>query len=433
MPDKWMSPSISAHDRLFYDFDPALYTSLDGTLQITGVVFILMPRCLSSGMAGVWARGDNIDLPLFAYHPIDYSGEQGEVSTYDITKDPVITSAYCLIQGVLGHTASFQDETLFGVFENNFGKKSLKSLFEVQKYTRDIELAKKKMATIDEQSPINLNGFIDIKEDDEKKAPFAAAISPHMVNVIPFSRSDSIRNNVEGCRIIGAGLKVFSDEAPINTGGTVYGGWIPADNILKYIANDGDINTYKSTVGIQNDLMTNHMYKGVTGSTARYSTLQSPQQAAFNAYDVSASFENAEAAGANSDWAYGRPGASGNSNDLIKPSDYVPTIIWRYNSSDQNDVYSLRVRATIHLQCQPLGTCPFALTSIHPTFGLTELQALLNNLDHFPTACEGESFKGFLKTLGRMVKGVPDVFERVDSIMNKAKPYIGLLKQAIEL
>lgn len=57
------------------------------------------------------------------------------------------------------------------------------------------------------------------------------------INSIPFSRHDIIESTTNGARIVGAGIKAFPNSAPLTTGGTVYGGWMPLTDLQHHVPN----------------------------------------------------------------------------------------------------------------------------------------------------------------------------------------------------
>jgi hypothetical protein len=457
IPDQWAPPTIPAMDRLTVDFDPALLGALFDSpfddINVSGMFFAIVPRSLAVGWL---AQQDLQTVALDAPFYQDLCGIYPLTDTFAATDDEPLAHMYCLFFAMLGDSA--------GTFN-----------------------AGPTFVAIDAQAGKYRAGF----------------------NCIPFSRYSALRESASGGRIVGAGLKITSDEAPIETGGTVYGGWMPLEDMFQAAVlaaatypdtvdtSDGDAKTevdpgfmvnsvgiesiippsrlmrsrrgatvllnqsqrmslgkriapasltskvaieaynhnsahnqrYRrrkrlrdvATVGssnIQDSLRYRHTYRGIDGVTVRYSPLQSSKQETFQPAYEDALFDE-----------YSLPGSQRNTNvgvgvgvhDLIGASDYVPCAVWRFNSSD--DVYSLRVEARVHIQCEPDGSCPFMTTTVVPDPNYSHLQILLENKDAFPVVSKAQSFASFitgvtkaLKTVKMGIKGVGKVADTVSHI-----------------
>jgi hypothetical protein len=153
---------------------------------------------------------------------------------------------------------------------------------------------------------------------------------------------------------------------------------------------------------VQDSLRYRHTYRGVDGVTVRYSPLQSSRQETFQPAYEDALFDSF-----NPDVANGRNSNVGigvGVHDLIGASDYVPCVVWRFNSPD--DAYSLRLEARVHIQAEPDGSCPFMTTTVVPDPNYPHLQLLLENKEAFPIVAKGQSFASFLAGVKKAIATV---------------------------
>jgi hypothetical protein len=172
IPDQWSPPSMAAMDRLSIDVDLEILHTDD--LLIDGIVFYFVPRSLAVGwLARIGPLATSPSQTVLIPLTADFTGAP------PIEDDPV-AHLYCLFMGILGTASAFNSPTIMA---------------------------------LDPQQ----GGYV------------------HGYNVIPFSRFSALDASASGARICGAGIKVFSNEAPIETGGSVYGGWASIDDIFKSV------------------------------------------------------------------------------------------------------------------------------------------------------------------------------------------------------
>jgi hypothetical protein len=279
------------------------------------------------------------------------------------------------------------------------------------------------------------------------------------INLLPYSRYEPLLSNVSGARVVGAGLKVFANEAPIETGGTAYGGWLPvtdlarmtlsaqvtepAERILQAINEEMKVVTIGSKIrpgrkkslphtrasahrklsglirrlgappshltaaDAQDSLRYRLTFKGVDGVTVRYSVLQSSVQEEFRQAFPTALFVDTDPY---SDTNQVNEQASIASQDIMAPNDFFPAVVWRFNTvDDEYKNYSLRVESVVHLQCQPASLCPFMTHTATPDPNYTSLQIILGNTESFPIVTKGQSFKAFMSGVRQAVASIGKV------------------------
>lgn len=233
-------------------------------------------------------------------------------------------------------------------------------------------------------------------------------------NSIQFARSDVARSNLAGTRIVGAGLKVWSDEAPINTGGTCYGGWMTVQELFDSLGSNPTNGGRQGLQppSVQDGLRYRKINQGVQGVTVRYSPLQSAEQEEYQDFALPDDMVT-------HDQTFGNQainiaaGVQFSDYDLVRPSTSVPVVVWNYGSNDFADAYSLRVQAVVHLQGKPVPLSPFMMVTPHPDPLYQHLAMLLEDKETFPVACTGHSFKKFLN---KALKFGHKVFKHGDDI-----------------
>jgi hypothetical protein len=409
IPDQWAPPTIPAMDRLTINLEPNLLTQAVPNSIINGFIIALVPRSLSAGWLSEINAG-TVDAPVVdaAVNIISVDTNFAAITTF-----PVVADLYSLFVGSIGFAPGL--------------------------------------------TGLNCMAY------DPDSAQFRVGF-----NAIPFSRIDALAQSCSGARICGAGLKIFSDEAPIETGGTAYGGWCAIDDIFKLVRapvttinsfthissktlspiselrrnlpgarvileekSPGNLYTRRaprrrrrrpgvdeepaySAATFQDALKFRHAFKGIEGVTVRYSPLQSASQEVFQPIFEDALFHLNETSNTDPElvMSINRDVAVG-THDLIGPSDYVPMVVWRFNGTtnadpDLDKTYTLRIEARVHLQCEPDGDCPFMASTITPDPHYTSLQLLLENKDAFPVVTKGSSFKSFLHGMGEALKSGTD-------------------------
>jgi hypothetical protein len=399
IPDQWSPPSIPAMDRLSLDLNPAFFETLNPSQEcvVTGVMIAFVPRSLGVGWMAERSisAGTSVSYrPIFNLIPVnsDFSNS---------TASAPIAEQYCLFVVFIGTT---------------------------------------NLPDLQAPSPLAY---------DPTEASYT-----YGANLFPFSRVAAIGESCSGARICGAGLKVFSDEAPIETGGTAYGGWLPLEDLFSVLAipisaapvrddkmcvdiEECHLPRLKLTrqpnvryehfrgvharltkpvvtpvslarrkrrvrqtaegiqvVNVQDSLRYRLVHRGVDGMTVRYSPLQSPKQEEFQPVYEDALFVNADTSDPELTLPFNL-GVGVGIHDMISASDFVPAVVWQWNQSNVSELYNLRVEARVHLQAEPDGSCPFMTTTVEPDPNYEHLQIVLENKDAFPVATKGQSFRSF--------------------------------------
>lgn len=387
IPDRWAPPSIPALDRLTMTLDPKQWTEHDNKLVIHGWVVAILPRSLAMGWK---ARRFNTTQALYRIIPFQLDfGEPDQDPRGDM---------YSLWVGVL--------------------------------------------ATNDDYTNLEMLCW---------NAEGGGVFRPGM-NVMSYSRHEILEKTVTGGRIVGSGLKLFPNAPPLTTGGSCYGGWLSIADLATLIPY-GDVDTppalksnynndtttirgghvkLQSNVEFKNDylgfpatakeqrelmkirkhegrrrvgvnqhitaanvqdlLKMRMVYPGIKGVTVRSSPLQSPVQEEFRIPFDHAVFESIDPISSRTN-----SGVGVGCNDLISGSDYVPAVVWRYNSNDgEPQTYTIRLESRVHLQCIPDADNPFMTKSVVPDPSYDSVALILENKDTYPVVTTGNSFKSFL-------------------------------------
>jgi hypothetical protein len=382
IPDQWAPPSIPAMDILSFDIDPqALVTTyVAEELAIRAVITAFVPRSLAAG----WIATDGGD-PVVNIISTDTTFGRQEIKP--------LADLYCLFIGFIGTTKYFTDPVILCIDTLGAGTNA----------------------------------------DPKVKLGY---------NAVQFSRIQALKANVTGARICGAGLKLFTDEAPIETGGTVYGGWMPIHDLHKAVTFSESLSVKRGAFSLQREprdsdgwhvpskapkvgatilpglpsltiqdrLRYRGVYKGLDGVTVRYSPLQSSNQEDFEPIFEDALFDNAES-------IYQPIANLGvGVHDAIGTSDYVPASVWWFNSV--TSLYSVRLLARVHIQCEPDGGCPFMTGTVKPDLRYQHLQVILENKAAFPVTSKANSFKAFneglrevFTTIGHGAKVLSNIFK----------------------
>jgi hypothetical protein len=379
IPDKWNPPTIPAMDRISMILNPAVYEAFAQT-TINGFIICLLPRSLAAG----WLALDSGGLaPLWPHYPI------GDDLVTDVLDDPV-ASAYCLVIAGIGILAG--DSKFIALDPNSSADKVKESkIFNVKPVGPD---GKKKVKLLS-----SADGF----------------------NSIPFARFGSLDSNASGLRICGGGLKILANEAPINTGGTVYGGWMPIVDLFQSNATTiEDIGGFAPEL-IQDALRYRKVFRGVEGITVRYSPLQSPKQEEFQPTNETAMFDQDGVFNLNVSFGV---------HDLISTSDYIPCVVWKFNQPvlGAAETYSLRVESRVHVQAEPDGSCPFMTLVYEPEITFRQLPFILNNVDLFPIVAKGASFSSFIGKIGSFVDGTGKVINTVGKGVGSLGKFIKMIQ-----
>jgi hypothetical protein len=252
---------------------------------------------------------------------------------------------------------------------------------------------------------------------------------------LPLDRSVTINTLVTRLRLLGAGLKMWSEEAPINTGGFSVGGWITHNDLLPALHAQADGFTLRSAAALQlvSRIKGSCRAPGVKGATVRYSSLQTPEQLDMEAFSIE---DHVAETGINytGDILTGYQnvlpliGTSLSSYDQFSDGSYFPIIFWKYNlggASVTDGLYTLRVMTMAHSDAVPLGSCPVMMSSIDVDPTALHIKSILENWNLYPPAVTGHSFKSF-------VSKIRQVAIRVGKGMGHTAKVIALIDKYIE-
>jgi hypothetical protein len=331
------------------------------------------------------------------------------------------------------------------------------------------------------------NGPIDITLPTGKGYGFYDSEQLHITNtfvVIQYARFQNIDANCVKLRICGAGLKAWSEEAPINTGGYSVGGWATIDDILSNFlwhitdatGDDGDeqktngkqtpytaqmrkqINEKYVPYGVQiaarDGKMDDTQYlpqpknpgaihtfqqsikfpcrsPGVKGSTVRYSSLQTMSQMESQYPQIPASqvIMATHRDGKAFDPAATLPTAvSGDdfsAHDVITSGSYVPCIFWNFNTTSDGNVeqYTIKVMSMVHSEGVPTGTSPFMSTKSNKDPAMNYVKDMVENVDAFPVASVGHSFKSFFAKTRHIISKIGKTAGHISRIIQFADKF----------
>lgn len=356
-PDDYNTVSLPVYDRITMDLDPGLLFAANNPMEtLDGYAIVLAPRCLAAGWTHTAAQG------AVTVAEVPCISSNGDLTLSEIRNENEgnnywqMSEQYSLLVMALGTIGGVYNQWAYYSFDNTM-----------------------------RSSPVNRPG---------------ASVPKGALNAIRFNRYNQYVDNADGGRIIGAGLKVWSEAAPINTGGTCYGGWITQKDLFGCMAG----NTTKGTAGLLDQLAMRQHYRGVDGCTVRYSSCQGPLQQQYATNRINGITINQSA---NIDLPPATDGSGMYNQDVVLPGDYCPIVIWKFDDNTQANTYSLRVEARCIVQAKPKGSCPFL--SILPEYDmeLDEVIAILSNPELFPIVAKGYSFKSFWRSLKHAVATTP--------------------------
>lgn len=226
-------------------------------------------------------------------------------------------------------------------------------------------------------------------------APVAA------VKFVQLNRFVPIYNTCARARVIGAGIKLWSEASPINTSGYCYGGLINHGNLISTIYDE-------PTLDVQQYFRFLKRFMGLGGCTVRYSPLQSPEQAEKETVKLPSSrYRLIDADGLATVTTnpaavivYEQGVSSPAVNDINKPGDYIPVIAWRFNPDES---YALKLSVQVHVDCTPNGTNPFQIASVPSDPVMNNIAYFLANHEQFPMVAKGHSFTSFIKKARHVV------------------------------
>jgi hypothetical protein len=255
--------------------------------------------------------------------------------------------------------------------------------------------------------------------------------------ILPFPRIDNIDSNCAKGRILGMGLKVWSEEAPINTGGYAVGGWLPEVDILNCIdSSDSKATNGANMASIQARMKGAIRKPGIDGVTVRYSPLQDPKQLCANVVKIPDEYVNTSLAGGpptTPNCTYLEQ-AVGTAYDVIIPGSFVPSIFWRFNNTNftgasaiTDGIYSLKVMAVVHYEASPKGDSPFMSCRVPKDPAANYIKDILEDWETFPPATGGHSFTSFVNkavdVVGKVTSGVGRFHKVLTGFDQFAKTY----------
>jgi hypothetical protein len=375
IPDKWSAPTIPAFDLTTLSFDPKRWLATDDSLVILGFVFSILPRSLAVG----WMHfpTNTPFIPLFYL----YSDLSGSNPGYDGLKPPA--ALYSLIFAVIGTSNTYPTPTYLALAGTD-------------------------------ASPFLTTGF----------------------NCLLTGRYEAIRSLCAGARIIGAGLRVKTKTDPATTSGRVHAGWLTVFDLYTTVAAlDNATLTGISPADLPNYLTLRKTTTPLEGTTVRYSALQSPIQATYQTLYPETAFPVT-----NLPYAPGFvDGVSPGANDVINSGDYIPTVFWEFNTgilnrSKQNplatsNAYVLQLEIRVHLQCQPLGICPFNILHIKPDTDYLLLVSILDNADIFNIVTKDPSFPTFIQKFCQILQKFGVIKSQSTSFSTYATTYFHNLRK----
>jgi hypothetical protein len=385
LPDRYQELVIPLTDRLELDLTPDLFnypgSSADWTnpangVQLTAIFIWFQPRSVGAGLI-------NQDLGT-AINPVNTAPFLTVDEDFSSVSSDEILNAYNLcITGVWDNTTAFADPVTFGLFN---GDASGLGTYIVQNYI-----------------------------------------------AISYSRFSNIVSNCNKIRVLGAGIKAWSEEAPINTGGYAVGGWITLEDIYEAIA----INTLGpirpgALKTIQPSIKFACRSPGVKGSTTRYSTLQTAEQVEPE-YPIvpDRMFTVAPNPNVTSPFIINpNIGADLGIHDILTPGSYVPCIFWQFNTTDNESstrgVYTVKLMSLVHSEGTPTGSSPFMSNKSNYDPAVEQVKMMLENPEIFPPAVKGHSFKSFMKKTRHVVAKIARFAGKTQRIMALADQFFNI-------
>lgn len=412
LPDRFQEVVIPAIDVLELDITPADFNSAEfgdnwltdtftsgGQIQLVGAIFWFQPRCMSAGVL----RSQSASLSPVAYPWEANPDVDGAAQNY------VVTNLYNLCM-----TGVWELRT--GVITENSNTENFSG---------------------------RVCGLYHSRTDT------GGLTYPYVegYRIIPYARFPALVSNFDGLRVLGAGLKIWSEEAPINTGGYCVGGWITIADV--YSPFENAINVAGSSILVHQTLARNQSrlstyqqklkgrcrQPGLEGSTTRYSSLQTPDQIEKEIAQMSDSdFVRAQSIGGfmnhNGAALEPEPAIDASVYDVATPSTYVPAIYWQFNvdtsgSTTLEGLYTLKLMSMVHSEGVPTGTCPFMSRSVEPDPMVDNVKMMLDNWDTFPPAVKGHSFKSFMHKANHILGQATKFAGHTANILNLISRYVG--------
>jgi len=374
LPDSYVDQVCAATDRFEMSLTPNFFNYLATVpwqdtdhVRLIGVAIWLQPRCNATGMlAHATHTGTGEKYNLFPFYPLNDTLDELSLDTCFNAYNLCITGIWT---NSTGGTAPPAD---WGVYTDNGGAPDVVSMYYM----------------------------------------------------IPFKKFEAIAENTTKMRLLGAGLKVWSEESPLNTGGYTTGGWLPLDDLFDgmYCSNatatdPGFFHTVEPRIRYP------QRSQGVQGVTIRYSSLQDQCQRSLEYARIptrlSKYVENTT--GPKTSPYYFSPESDTidySTSDLIEAGSDIPFLVWNFNASEPTDVYALKIHAIAHVEATPNGSNPFASSLIKSDPAATVARQMVEDPAVWPPATIGHSFKSFATKLNRVESQVQKTASTIMQIMD---------------
>lgn len=363
LPDQYQDLIIPMCDRLELDITPSVFNAsgnweTDTRVQLTGIFAWFQPRTISTGTLLRFDDG-GISYPKWPAIPLD--------STLSTELTDVMMDAYTLcITGIWTSAHTDDPNVTYGVYDPAYA------------------------------------------------APLDTVIKPVFLQV-QYSRFATIEDNIDKLRVLGAGLKMWAESAPINTGGYSVGGWITLEDIQDAMSwttaatTPGGAVTGPATPGALKAIQPSIKYacrtQGIKGSTVRYSPLQTQQQLESETPKVGSRYYTESVGAFALPAVVPRTSADLAVHDLANPGTFVPCIYWAFNPTPENtesSVYTIKLMSMVHSEGTPTGQCPFMSSKINVDPSAHTVKTMLENKEVFPVATSGHSFRSFMSKANRV-------------------------------
>jgi hypothetical protein len=264
---------------------------------------------------------------------------------------------------------------------------------------------------------------------------FSAALPcANVVIMIEYTRFQNIVTNCDKTRILGAGLKAWSEQAPINTGGFSVGGWSTIEDIFEAVLMDNNNPVNPGALrAFQPNIKFACRSPGVTGSTVRYSPLQTSDQLESEYPLIPSRLYVATNQAFPQAPIYVDPSSSSDLaiNDVITPGTFVPFIYWQFNTTDNsasvNNVYTVKLMSMVHSEGTPTGQSPFMSVRLAYDPATEHTKTMLENLETFPAATIGHTFKSFLAKAKSVSAKISGAVSRIHKIMTLADRFVQMV------
>jgi len=374
LPDGYQQHATPATDRIETDISPDFFNFLTSQTtwqdaegyQLVGAAFWLMPRCGASGMFTSETVSSNT-RNTYPFYPLNTGATAIEAS-------PPMNAYNLCMTGVWNVEDGTKPDRDWGFFYGEDANPDNKGIFNTY-------------------------------------------------YMLPYAKFSSIVLNTAKLRIVGAGLKLWSEEAPINTGGYAMGGWLTIDDLyagLHCVSDDAASPAFFHTVQpLIKDLVRN---PGLDGVTVRYNPIQDDRQSSLQYAEIPARQVTVQNIGTTkSPYIYTEdPSISFSVSDLVAPGSSIPFVIWMFNASSVNDTYTLKLSSVVHTETVPNGINPFGTTlkrlDPHTPFA----KMMLEDLEVWPAATKGHSFRSFMSKAAKVSSDAYHIASDLAGIMSLA-------------